>query len=406
MKMLLVLGLAVLALSYEVNGGVNRRALSNTQMMQQLSTATSKFSFDLYNKFTPTNKNLIISPFSVFTALAMTSLGSKGQTTDEIYKALNIESLGDDVHHAFQYYTSLLQGLTNVTLNNANGMFVRPGTQLLSDFSNKMKTYYDAKAQEFDFSNPKGPEAPINDWVSKQTAGMIKDFLAPGSIDGSTVMWLINAIYFQGTWKSVFDERLTRKQKFHIDSTTSVDVDMMSVHEQMFNYKRLGNLKTTVMELPYVGDRYSMFILLPDAIEGLAALESGLDAQALDSAIQNLDQRRFFTLAMPKVKIESELQLKKSLNLLGVQDLFDPLSSDLSGITGDLGLFVDEAIQKAVIEINERGTKAAAVTGFGIKALAIIQTQHVTINHPYMFVLRDTVTGVNLFHGRYTDPRE
>ncbi|ESO86044.1 hypothetical protein LOTGIDRAFT_129913, partial [Lottia gigantea] len=380
-----------------------------------LATATSKFSLDLYNKFSIKNKNLIISPFSVFTALAMVSLGSKGQTMDEIYKTLNIQHLGDDVHQAFHYYTSLLQGLTNVTLNNANGMFVKPGTQLLPEFSNKMKQFYDAKVQEFDFSNPKGPEAPINDWVSKQTAGMIKDFLKPGSVDGNTIMWLINAIYFKGTWKNIFNERLTRKQKFHVSKTTQVDVDMMTLSEKMFRYKRLDNLKTTVMELPYVGDRYSMYILLPDDIEGLSTLESSLDATSLESALTSknshllsgMDKITRFIITMPKFSLGSSLKLNQPLQDLGLNKIFDGRQADLSGITGKQNLVVNSVIQKAVIDVTESGTRAAAVTGIGIVLTSSVHLppRYLRIDHPFMFAIRDKQTNTNLFMGRYTDPR-
>ncbi|KAK6167791.1 hypothetical protein SNE40_021736 [Patella caerulea] len=123
--------------------------------------------------------------------------------------------------------------------------------------------------------------------------------------------------------------------------------------------------------------------------------------------LSDLQHSGLFTLAMPKIKIENKLKLKQSLQGLGIQKVFDPSSADLSGITGMPGLFIGEAIQQAVIEIGESGTKAAAVTGFGIAALssAIHFPRYITLNHPYMFVIRDKVAGVNLFHGRYTDPR-
>ncbi|XP_050390042.1 serpin B3 [Patella vulgata] len=180
---------------------------------------------------------------------------------------------------------------------------------------------------------------------------------------------------------------------------------MMSIHAQKFHYKRLDNLKTTVLELPYVGDRYSMFILLPDAIDGLTALESGLDAQSLDSAIQNLTHRRAYKLTMPRINIEKKLNLKESVKALGIQKLFGD-NADLSGMFHQPGIFVKNIIQQAVIEISENGTRASVATELAFGGfLMSIPIPHFSINRPFMFVLRDKTIGVNLFYGRYTDPR-
>jgi len=240
-----------------------------------------------------------------------------------------------------------------------------------------------------------------SDWVEDRTRDKIKDLIQLDMISGDTRMILVNAIYFKSNWAKKFDR--SEPMKFHISPSSSVDVPMMWKTDAIF-YASLDSLSSTMIELPYKGDRIVMQVLLPNTKYGLVDLEDKLKNVDIHELFEKDKEKTEVIIGLPKFKQENTVQLYKQLSMLGLNNMFSPLA-DFSVITDVRGLHVSQVVQKAFIEVNEEGTEAAAATG----AVAATYSGHVhesffIADHPFIFYLRDKETGILLFQGRITNP--
>ncbi|KAG9479334.1 hypothetical protein GDO78_012806 [Eleutherodactylus coqui] len=378
--------------------------------MEALSSACMSFSLDLFRTLCQTdpNGNVFLSPLSISAALAMVSLGAKGKTAGQVSKALHFDSL-QDVHSNFQTLNGQINKKSSShTLNLANRLYGEQTFHFLPEFLSSMQNLYKAKLGTVDFiSACEAARKEINKWVSEQTKGKIPEVLTEGSVDGTTKLVLVNAIYFKGDWAEKFNPEHTTEVPFRINKREQKPVKMMYQMKSLpFNY--IPELSCRILELPYVGKELSMIFLLPDNIEdettGLQNLEKQISVEKLQEWTR--PENMYPTdvhVHLPKFKLEESYKLKPALSTLGIVDLFDAARADLSGISGSQNLFLSEVIHKSFVEVNEEGTEAAAATA-GIALMCLSREEEFNADHPFLFFIRHNESKNILFFGKYSSP--
>jgi len=240
--------------------------------------------------------------------------------------------------------------------------------------------------------------------VEDQTEKKITNLIPAGMINDLTVMILVNAIYFKGSWTHPFKEANTRKSQFYIGTKTSVDIDMMHLTgDKKLRSGMFDELDCKLVELPYGDKKMSMTILLPNKRDGLSALEAKLTPELLAMAVKHLSGRFMLRLALPKFRLEYEFTVNGVLQALGMNNVFIEVKADLSGLDGTKNLYISQVIHKAFIDVNELGTEAAAATGIGIELMSMPMPLEVNCDHPFMFIIKD-ISGSVLFMGRFMKP--
>ena len=383
-------------------------AASNEEAL--LVEGNSAFAFQLYQALKGKEGNLFYSPYSISMALAMTYAGARGQTAQQMADTLQFMLDQDSLHPAFNWLDAELakrgegaQGKDSegFRLNIVNAIWGQKDYAFLPAFLDVLAENYGAGLRIMDFINEtEKSRVTINDWVSDQTEGRITDLIPHGAIDALTRLVLTNAIYFNAAWEHPFDEDITADGPFYLLDGRQVSVPMMKQTE-WFGYTEGKGYQA--VELLYDGDELSMVILLPEA-GNFEAFEEGLQAQQVDTIINDL-QSTGVTLTMPKFEFDSEFSLKDTLEDMGMRDAFSPGDADFSGMTGNRDLFISAVIHKAFVSVDEAGTEAAAATAVVIKMSAAPGLPvEVTIDHPFIFLIRDIETDAILFVGRVLNP--
>lgn len=377
--------------------------------LADLVNGNSTFAFDLYQVLREGNDNLFYSPHSISLALAMTYAGARGETEQQMADTLHFTLPQDCLHPAFNGLDLELarrgegaegKDEEGFRLHIVNALWGQEDYEFLSEFLDILAENYGAGLRTLDFVNePEESRVTINDWVSDQTEGRIEDLIPQGVIDELTRLILTNAIYFNAAWAEPFEEDQTADGTFYLLDGGQVTVPMMRQTES-FGYAEGEGYQA--VELPYDGWELSMVILLPQAGE-FEAFEGSLDAELVDSIVKDLAHRRI-ALTMPKFEFESDFSLKDSLAAMGMPDAFTG-AADFSGMTGDRDLFIAEVIHKAFVSVDEAGTEAAAATAVVMEKLAMPEEPvEVTVDRPFIFLIRDIKTGAILFVGRVVDP--
>ena len=385
--------------------------------LDELVRGNNAFAFDLYHALSGREGNLFYSPFSISQALAMTSAGARGETLRQMEATLHHRLPQSSLHPAFNALDRTLAsrgkepgGTPNdageagqyFRLNIANALWGQQGYEFLPDFLDVLAANYGAGMMAVDFVGvPDESRVRINDWVSDETSGKVKDLLPPGIIDESTRLVLTNAIYFNASWLWPFSPRDTEARPFHLDGGGTVSVPMMTETTKDFYGYAKGN-RYQAVDLPYSWGELSMTILLPD--EGkLGELEDSLDSAMLDRIIDEIEID-YITLTMPLFEFESEFDLGDTLAGMGMPDAFGA-EADFSGMTRSRDLWIFEVVHKAFVSVDEKGTEAAAATG-AVMLLSGPSKEpiEVTVDRPFIFLIRDTGTGTILFLGRVSNP--
>ena len=329
------------------------------------------------------NENIVISPYSAGVALSMLAEGAEGQTKEEFNKALN-----DCLFKAED-----LGGNDTVIVNSVNSLWVDDNFSIRNRYLFLLDKDYDALATTLNFSDPATVQA-INNWCSEHTNGKIKDII--DRLGAGDVMVLANALYFNAPWLNPFDSNLTAKAAFN-GSKGQTKVDMMTRKGYM-NYAEFQGCQ--LVELPYEGGRYSMFVLLP--AEGMDINEAVeyLSEDLYNEAMKALEPKEVL-LRMPKAKVETSLLLNETLQSMGIKSAFTS-AADFKGISEMGPLVLDQVKQKCYVEISEKGTEAAAVTVAQIRLTSARPSSYVkmTVDRPYIFFIVDTQNSNVMFAGR------
>jgi len=375
----------------------------------RLVEGNSAFAFDLYQALKDEEGNLFYSPYSISVALAMTYAGARGETEQQMAEALRFLLSQEDIHPAFNSLDILLgqrgegaegKDEEGFRLNIVNAIWGQKDYAFLDEFLDVLAENYGAGLRLVDFINEtEKSRITINDWVSEQTEGRIEDLIPQGVISILTRLVLTNAIYFNAAWEYPFEEDATYNGPFYLLDGGEVTVPMMRQTES-FGYTEGDGYQA--VELPYDGRELSMVILLPE--EGqFEAFEGSLDADLVNTILANLESNEV-ALTMPKFEFESEFGLKDTLAAMGMPIAFTD-AADFSSMTGVQDLHIAEVIHKAFVSVDEAGTEAAAATAVIMDLTAMpAEPVEVTLDHPFIFLIRDIETGTILFVGRVVNP--
>jgi len=382
---------------------------------EELIKATSTFAIELYSQLRETEKNLFFSPFSIFTALAMVYAGARGSTAKQMEQTLHIPLEQHQFHMTLKKLLRILrsdESNKDTILSIANLMCVKEGYDLLEKFLWTIEDNYDAPIWKLDFSLDVETCAKINVWVSEQTRGKIKNII--DAIHPEMRIILINAIYFKGEWEKTFDKKYTKDERFTLINGEKLLVPMM---HQTNNFSYLEDDQFQILEMPYKGnlifgtrEQVSMVVFLPKRFNSGSELDSLLDIQKIEDYLSRLREqyaqkvKAFF----PRFTINLSYTLTKFLSNLGITEAFTT-NADFSGISKEPDIFVSDVIHKAFVEVNEKGTEAAAVTALRVVGASIGPRKEPPIfraDHPFLFLIQDSQTKTILFIGKLMNPKE
>jgi serpin B len=365
------------------------------------------FALDLYARLRGgSSDNLFFSPGSLSIALAMTYAGARGETAEEMANVLHFRLPPEELHPAFgglrRYWDAETRG-RGYRLSVANRLWGQEGFHFLPGFLAVTRKDYGAELAQVDFA--RGTEQArrrINSWVEDQTQGKIRDLIPPGVLDAATRLVLTNAVYFKGDWTKPFPKDVTRVAPFHISARQQTDVPLMG---RIDDFRSWAGDGLKVLELPYGKGDLAMLILLPDEIEKLRDLEADLTTDNLSRWLSGL-RKQEVRVFLPRFKLTAQFQLADVLRAMGMSRVSKPGEADLSGMSSEKGLFVSAVIHKALVDVNEEGTEAAAATGVDVKSdEAIEQPMVFRADHPFVFLIRDNQTESILFLGRLVNPQ-
>lgn len=368
--------------------------------------ANNQFGFDAYQRLESEeeDKNIFISPLSIQQALAMTYNGAAGETKQEMAKALKwtdvkLESLNES-------NAALLYQLTNadpsVQLSIANSIWKDEGEPFKQPFLDTNKQYYQAKVETLDFDSDEASET-MNDWVKENTNGKIKK-IVPSQINPLTVMFLINAIHFKGDWQTKFQENKTSTNTFHLADGSTKQHPFMN-QEGDYAYTKMNDMQ--MIRLPYGEEgRFGMVVLLPDKNHSLTELFNSISAENVGKWTDALSEQKG-KISIPRFTFEYEKKLNNLLQNMGMEQAFDERANfeNLAPVPPDL--YISNVKHKSFIEVNEKGTEAAAATS--VEATAESAPSYdftMNVDRPFMFMIQDQKTETVLFLGSVQEPKE
>jgi len=346
--------------------------------------------------------NVFFSPLSLSSAFGMLYYGAKSETAKELRAVLGYDTAGLPdplVHETFRYYLKeKLSGNRSYVLNLANAVLLDKKLDLVPSYKTDVEELYRANVEDVDFSKEAARAViRINEWVEEKTQGKIEKLL--DELDPSTVLVLLNAVYFKGTWKTQFDPTHTKPKIFYQNGIESdrKRVPMMKLKERL-PYAEFYDFQA--VELPYVGGDMSMIVILPRSLDGLQSAIKDMTMEKLNLIMQQLEKVEVH-LTMPKFKIEYEKEMSENFQDLGVKSVFRP-GADFSGLAKDKNIFVTQVLHKAVVEVNEEGSEAAAVTGIISNRMRPIfdTTPEIVVDHPFLFTIVDKRNDMIIFLGR------
>ncbi len=391
--------------------------------------AVNALGLELLAKGTQPGANALLSPYSIQVALAMTYAGAAGQTRAEMASVLHYPADEAALHGSFKALHQALDDVvkTSVTASEqakkwgatreplmlavANRLFGQTGYEFRPTFTASTIENYGAPLELLDFvSDPMKCRGQINGWVEQQTRERIRDLIPPDGLDKKTRLVLVNAIYMKAPWTEPFPASATESKPFHLGLNSTADVPTMR-RQAHFGYAKQGGF--TAVTVPYVNPEIQFLVILPDEVEGLAAVEARLTPEVLASlrAVRSTD----VILYLPKIKMEPPVfRLAKTLQALGMRSAFDlPKGSAnfdrMAPRRPDDYLFISEVFHKTFLSLDEKGTEAAAATAVAMarveSAMRPAKPIEVKVDHPFLFAIQHRASGACLFLGRVTDPR-
>ncbi|XP_010016791.1 PREDICTED: serpin B10-like [Nestor notabilis] len=412
--------------------------------MEALNKANTSFALDFFKHECQEDgdKNILFSPLSISSALATVYLGAKGNTVDQMAKVLHFNKVegarnvittikmqvfsrteerlanrctcfqkteigkSDIIHTAFKALNfEINQPTKNYLLKSVNQLYGEKSLPFSKEYLQLVKKYYSAEPQSVDFVGAADEiRREINSKVEHQTEGKIQNLLPPGSVDSLTRLVLINALYFKGNWATKFEAEATRQRPFKINMHTTKPVPMMYLSDK-FNWTYVESVQTDVLELPYVNNDLSMFILLPSDITGLQKLEKELTFENLSAwTSPELMEKMKMEVYLPRFTLEEKYDLKSTLSRMGLQDVFVEGQADFTGMSENGDLFLSHVFHKCYLEVNEEGTEAAAASSATLASRSLGATVIFVADHPFLFFIRHNKTKSILFLGRFSSP--
>lgn len=382
----------------------NTTPIPLTTSEKQVESANNSFATTLFGQVAVqgNGKNFFISPLSVSMALAMTLNGAHGQTFTAMQNTLGLSGLSnDEINQSYQNLITMFSNLDpNVTFNIANSIWYKNNFSVLDPFLTVDSTFYNAEIRPLDFSAANAADI-MNSWVSEKTDGKIQSIINP-PIPASAVMYLMNALYFNGTWTYIFHDTTNQNLTFQLPGGTTEEDSMMIVHDTLNYY---SDATFQAVELPYGDGDYSMIVLLPSTLSS-SANAAALTQSEWNSVLNGLKPEDV-QITMPKFRIEYSTSLKDALTQMGMGTAFSP-EADFTRISPAGGLSISDVLHKTYIDVNEKGTEAAAVTVVTFVS-AVEQGGHVgpylvNVNRPFIFLIKENHSNTIMFMGVVVDP--
>lgn len=365
-----------------------------------LIESENSFAFDIFSevlKSESATKNIMISPLSISYALSMAVNGANSATRDSMLKALRVNNITiSELNQSYKDLTAALLTVDKrVLISIANSVWTENNFVVKKPFNDILTGFYNAYAKSFDIHDATTP-AQINKWIEDHTNGLIKEMVK--DLDPNTVMLLINAIYFKGKWESQFDKSDTKDRSFIKADGSNINVPTMS---QSATYKVYQGSGFIIAELLYGQGNFVMDIILPDN-NNISSMTPNLTDSNFNTWINSLSDRKV-DLYLPRFKYGFRTELKDILSIMGMGIAFTD-AADFSNIS-DIRVLISKVLHQAFIETNEEGTEAAAATIVGFEPTSVGPTRLIIdINHPFIYLIRETTTNSILFMGRVTDP--
>ncbi|MCB9555794.1 MAG: serpin family protein [Deltaproteobacteria bacterium] len=385
----------------------------STTDAQMLAQGNGEFALTLYQRLVAGEKpDFFFSPYSMSSALAMLYGGARGNTEAQIAQTMRFQLPQAQLHPAFNALDLALKSRGQgkkaadgqpFRLNVVNATWGQKGFAFEQSYLDLLAQNYGAGLRLLDFeAAPDGSRKVVNDWVAQQTEQRIKDLMPPGSIDSATKMVLTNAIYFNAAWAEPFDPKKTQDDDFNALDGSKVRLKMM--HGSLrADFVRGADFSAAA--LPYDGKELSMLLIVPDAGK-LSAVEQRLSWQMLDNDIVAKMTDSLVALTLPRFRLESQIDLRSQLIAMGMTDVMDSSTSDLSGIDGIKNhLAVTAVVHKAFVDVSEEGTEAAAATGISVGVTSAPSPQTLKVDRPFIFLIRDNQSKSILFIGRMAQPQ-
>ncbi|GIX67888.1 leukocyte elastase inhibitor [Caerostris extrusa] len=399
---------------------VNETSLGTA--VRNLIEGNTQFSLNLLrtlNADQRSNKDssgLFFSPHSIWSALIVTYMGSRGATEQEMKAVLGLSDLDKiatweafrnirnwDMYQTPVWAQELIQAPSHSSYHSANRIYFQEGTK----FKDCMQEMLNREIAFVDFeNNAEASREEINTWVEKETQQKIKDLIPSNGISSLTKMVVANAVYFKESWQQPFDEQRTIRQRFTLSSRHEIFVSMMNTRGR-FLYGKSEELQCNAVELPYAGNALSMTILLPkNRYNGVDVLANSLTPERLRNLLLDLYPREVL-VSIPKFKMEDSFELSSVLSKMGLRTLFDTRRVDLSGFTGQREFAVDAVHHKSFIDVNEEGTEAAGATSvISSRSARPIGPAAFIADYPFVYFIRDNLSNVILFLGTVQKPPE
>jgi len=374
-----------------------------TETEEQLVDSFNRFGLDLFKELVrgERDENVFVSPLSVSMALGMTYNGAAGTTEEAMRNTLKFDDLTlEQINGAYRSLIDLLGSLDpDVQFQLANSIWYRMGVTFRQDFIDRNQIYFNAEVRGLDFSAPEAA-ATINDWVSENTGDRIEDIVSD-PIDPMTVMFLINAIYFKGSWTYEFDTEETEDDVFMLPGGVEAPCRMMNQAGDFMYFRGMG---FQAIDLPYGNGDFSMVVILPDRPKNdIDSIIDALDQETWIGWLESFDEQEGH-IQLPKFTLEYEAMLNKVLTALGMGVAFDMGAADFSGMySGPQRLFISKVKHKSFVTVDEEGTEAAAATSVEV-GITSPTGFRMRVDHPFLFAIRDSHTQTILFMGKIVEP--
>lgn len=399
MKKVLLIFLTIILLATTIQLGCGKTPSAGSITSDISFNTNERFDIKLFQAISSDDegKNVFISPISIALALTMTMNGADGDTLEAMKQTLELEGLTDEEIN--EYYQSLIETLTTldpeVILQIANSIWYRQGIPWRQEFLDICSTYYDAEVE------PISTADVINSWVNDKTNGLIEEII--DDIPGDLVMYLINAIYFKGTWTYSFDEENTQDAPFYLADGSQIQCQMMALREH-FKYYEDDEVK--VIDIPYGDGEFVMTVILPADGKDIDEFVSEFTESDWEAWLSGMSMEEV-QYSMPKFKLEYEKKLNDVLKALGMEIAFDGDTADFSRMREGGELWIGEVRHKSFVEVNEEGTEAAAVTVVSPITTTVFDPftfKTMRVDSPFVFVIRDVVSDNMLFMGKIVEP--
>ena len=373
-----------------------------TRAEQEMVNESNDFAFNLFREVQDGVKSQIVSPISITYALGMLNNGAAGETQAQINKVLGFGDTGADGINAFCYkmlnMASTLDPLTKVMI--ANTIYMNKGYELQTEFVKKANAFYNAEPETRDFHDGKTRDV-INKWGSDHTEGMIKEVLKKNEFNPAAVSYLLNAIYFKGSWKKKFDKAQTIKVAFiHAGETEEMTYTFADMMHQTTNFEYAETDDCQALRLPYGNGSFQMTVLLPKGkTNALPKVPTAEEWQQLNEQMDST----LVDVWLPRFETDTDIDLKPIMEKLGMPDAFNPFKADFRNFC-NVAVYIELMKQVAKIKVDEEGTEAAAITVIGLDTSIGPDPQYVTFraDHPFLYVISEQQTGAVLFIGQYT----